>query len=309
MDLRNLSDQYMQAQAKTLNQVITSIRTYYAENVVSRVKASNGQTQTLHTFHNVDGVIPIPATLSIELGEAISAQVGDVVYRFTSDYQFKNRQARALSPFEQRALETFRNSRQGDQVFAEETGTLWDRRVVLATPVILSQACVGCHKSHPESPKKDWKAGDVRVIQTVPLHQPIALNIWAFKWLLAYLAIAGAVGLIFAIVQFRLARSFQGMNNELEANNTFLADISLKISKYLSPQIYRSIFWGEKDVAIHTERTKLTVFFSDFKDFTATTERLQPEELTELLNEYFTAMSAIAHAHGAGYATAIERTE
>lgn len=50
---------------------------------------------------------------------------------------------------------------------------------------------------------------------------------------------------------------------------------------------------------ISTERKKLTIFFSDIKDFTETAEHLQPEELTALLNEYFTEMSAIAHAHGA----------
>jgi class 3 adenylate cyclase len=50
---------------------------------------------------------------------------------------------------------------------------------------------------------------------------------------------------------------------------------------------------------IATERKKLTIFFSDIKDFTQTTERLQPEELTALLNEYFTEMASIAHAHGA----------
>jgi class 3 adenylate cyclase len=38
--------------------------------------------------------------------------------------------------------------------------------------------------------------------------------------------------------------------------------------------------------------------FSDIKDFTQTTERLQPEELTALINEYFTEMSTIAFAHG-----------
>ncbi len=89
------------------------------------------------------------------------------------------------------------------------------------------------------------------------------------------------------------------MNDELAANNEFMAGTSMKISKYLSPQVYKSIFSGEKDSTISTERKKLTVFFSDIKDFTATTERMQPEELTDLLNEYFTEMSKIAEAHGA----------
>jgi adenylate cyclase len=84
----------------------------------------------------------------------------------------------------------------------------------------------------------------------------------------------------------------------LETANEFLATLSMKISRYLSPQIYKSIFSGEKDVTIQTERKKLTIFFSDIQDFTATTERLQPEEITALLNEYFTEMSKIALSHG-----------
>jgi class 3 adenylate cyclase len=72
----------------------------------------------------------------------------------------------------------------------------------------------------------------------------------------------------------------------------------MKISRYLSPQVYKSIFSGQKDVTIHTERKKLTIFFSDIKDFTATTERLAPELITQLLNEYLTEMSNIALAHG-----------
>jgi adenylate cyclase len=41
------------------------------------------------------------------------------------------------------------------------------------------------------------------------------------------------------------------------------------------------------------------VFFSDIADFTATTQDLQSEELTSLLNEYLTEMSEIALGHGA----------
>src|SRR5207244_6275300 len=82
------------------------------------------------------------------------------------------------------------------------------------------------------------------------------------------------------------------------SEHDFLATLSLKISRYISPQVYKSIFSGQKDVTIHTERKKLTIFFSDIQNFTATTERLQPEQITQLLNEYFTEMSAIAHEHG-----------
>ena len=95
-----------------------------------------------------------------------------------------------------------------------------------------------------------------------------------------------------------LNRRLADLNRELEAANDFLVRISTKIAHYIAPQIYKSIFSGQKDVTIHTERKELTIFFSDIKDFTATTERLQPEEITLLLNEYFTEMSAIALKHG-----------
>ncbi len=85
----------------------------------------------------------------------------------------------------------------------------------------------------------------------------------------------------------------------LDEKNAVLQELSVKLSKYLSPQIYQSIFSGERDVVITTERKKLTVFFSDLKDFTSTTEDMQPEDLTALLNNYLTEMSQIALRYGA----------
>jgi class 3 adenylate cyclase len=71
------------------------------------------------------------------------------------------------------------------------------------------------------------------------------------------------------------------------------------LSKYLAPQVYQSIFSGDRDVSLDTTRKKLTVFFSDLKDFTQITDDLEPEDLADLLNEYFTEMSEIALEHGA----------
>ena len=85
----------------------------------------------------------------------------------------------------------------------------------------------------------------------------------------------------------------------LDEKSKMMEELSLKLAKYLSPQVYESIFSGEQDVSLNTKRKKLTVFFSDIKDFTQTTEDLQPEDLTYLLNSYFTEMSSIALKHGA----------
>jgi class 3 adenylate cyclase len=47
------------------------------------------------------------------------------------------------------------------------------------------------------------------------------------------------------------------------------------------------------------QRKKLTIFFSDIAGFTETTDMLESEELTSLLNQYLREMSAIALEHGA----------
>ena len=299
LDLRNISDQNLSSQATTLNRVISTFRSYYASNVINRIIAAKGVAHPLSTYLDTEGGIPIPATLSIELGKSIGAEEGNVEYRFVSEFPFTNRKPYKLAPFELTALRTFQADHGSSKALTQVIGGLVDRKITVATPVVMGSACVACHNTHPQSPKKDWRVGDIRGIQAITVHQPLAFSIWSFKWLLSYMALAGSVGLLFAVGQFGLAREFNVLNTELELKNAFLSKISANLSKYLSPQIYRTIFLGEKNVEISTERKKLTVFFSDIKDFTATTERLQPEELTAVLNEYFTEMSAIAEAHGA----------
>lgn len=97
----------------------------------------------------------------------------------------------------------------------------------------------------------------------------------------------------------RSEAELNSLTKDLNNKNQMLEGLSNKLSKYLSPQVYESIFTGERDVELRTERKKLTVFFSDLKDFTSTTENMQPEDLTALLNFYFAEMSQIAIEHGA----------
>ena len=78
-----------------------------------------------------------------------------------------------------------------------------------------------------------------------------------------------------------------------------LQSLSTKLSKYLSPQVYESIFSGEKDVTLSSSRKKLTIFFSDIVNFTDTTDQMESEDLTSLLNEYLSEMTDIALRYGA----------
>jgi adenylate cyclase len=298
LDLRGLADSNLRRQASDLNSIITSVRGYYASNVVGRILAAPPGTTTrvVHNYEDVPGAIPIPATLSLELGKVISQQQQNIAYRFVSDHPFANRAPHPLDQFETDALRRLREN--PNQMISMSSNSLLVDQVRWVSPVTMAQACVSCHNAHPESLKRDWKVGDVRALQEVTIAQPIIGNIFAFNYLLTYFALVAVIGFIFIALQRRQARVIQSMNTELETANEFLASLSMKISRYLSPQIYKSIFSGQKEVIIQTERKKLTIFFSDIQGFTATTERLQPEEITALLNEYFTEMSKIALSHG-----------
>src|SRR4029078_5972309 len=75
LDLTDLSKTALRRQAADLNSVITSVRSYYAANVVGRILATpDGTTRVVHNYESVPGAIPIPATLSLELGRVIGAQ-------------------------------------------------------------------------------------------------------------------------------------------------------------------------------------------------------------------------------------------
>ena len=63
---------------------------------------------------------------------------------------------------------------------------------------------------------------------------------------------------------------------ELEQQRSRLEGLSNQLAKYLPPQIHQALFSGKYDTKITTQRKKLTVFFSDIKDFTRTVESLQP---------------------------------
>jgi len=88
-------------------------------------------------------------------------------------------------------------------------------------------------------------------------------------------------------------------NRLVNDKNQMLESLSAKLSKYLSPQLYKSIFSGEKNVDVAAQRKKLTIFFSDIAGFTETTDLLESEELTALLNQYLREMSSIALEYGA----------
>jgi class 3 adenylate cyclase len=93
-------------------------------------------------------------------------------------------------------------------------------------------------------------------------------------------------------------RTLKKKTQQLEEKNQQLGSLAKKLAKYLSPEIYNSIFTGEKEVNLETSRKKLTIFFSDVIGFTTLTDTLEPEALAKLLNSYLKEMADVATCYG-----------
>ena len=87
-------------------------------------------------------------------------------------------------------------------------------------------------------------------------------------------------------------------SNDLEETNKILKKAQDQISKYIDPNVTEKIFKGEFTAELSHKRTKLTMFFSDIKDFTQFTDASDPEDVAKLLNEYLGEMAQIVRAWG-----------
>ncbi|MBU0681584.1 MAG: adenylate/guanylate cyclase domain-containing protein [Proteobacteria bacterium] len=68
--------------------------------------------------------------------------------------------------------------------------------------------------------------------------------------------------------------------------------------RYVAPEVVQEVIRNPSSLSLKGETKELTVFFSDIRDFTAISERLTPEQLSQLMNEYLTAMSNLIMESG-----------
>jgi class 3 adenylate cyclase/HAMP domain-containing protein len=99
----------------------------------------------------------------------------------------------------------------------------------------------------------------------------------------------------------RLYGELHGLNANLQvqvAEQVAQLERATVLRRYLSPQLADSILAGAMDVGATSRRKNLTIFFSDIRGFTPLSERMEPEELVDLLNQYLGAMTEIVFKHG-----------
>jgi Protein of unknown function (DUF3365) len=155
--------------AEYVHSVIQADRTIYTTEVVERMQM-RGTVFASENWRET-GRLPLPAQFLIEAGRLVAEKPNGIRFRLISRWAI-NKRNRPTTEFEQTGLtEILVNTNRPYTGVATEGGT----RVfqALYPDKAVSQTCIGCHNAHPNSPKKDFKPGDVMggILLTIPLPQ------------------------------------------------------------------------------------------------------------------------------------------
>ncbi|MEB3352727.1 MAG: DUF3365 domain-containing protein [Cyanobacteriota bacterium] len=275
----------MELQADEISTLVTSIRAYYADNVIARLQAADGKAVYTEDYRNVHGGIPIPATLSIELGALFDNAHSDgrIAYEFISDYPFAKRATRPLDAFEREALEAFRADPKRKTITQLQGNGLGRSSYRLTTPVLMRQACVTCHNAHPDSPKRDWQVGDVRGIQEVTVRGLRVDGFGRLSFLLGYVSLVGVVSLGATSVFRQQSRKLAQVNHRLVDANQRESALTARMADQLQEL---SIFGSVVDYSI------VGISVADMR---------QPDEPLIYVNNAFTALTGYSRELAVGY--------
>lgn len=73
--------------------------------------------------------------------------------------------------------------------------------------------------------------------------------------------------------------------------------LKMSFARYVSSHILDEILRTESPLKLKGERRKVTLLFSDIRQFTQLAEKLPPEDVVQLLNEYFEQMIEVIFSH------------
>lgn len=91
----------------------------------------------------------------------------------------------------------------------------------------------------------------------------------------------------------KLLRQTKKLTRVSDTQQNKLNRILKRLMRYVSYQLYKKITQGKEKVDILASRKRLTVFFSDIKDFSVISSRMEGEALSEFLNLYLDEMTKI----------------
>lgn len=176
-----------------------SLRTFYSEQVVGKIKTIPGVKPTA-SYQGEAGAIPVPTTFILDYMHSASQDRGRDI-RLVSPYPWPSRQNRTLDEFQTKAWASL--SQDPGSVVSSRVEQNGRQYLRVAVADSMSESCVACHNSHPDSPRRNWKVGDVRGLIEVfqPLDEAIA-SAYSLSWKLI-----GAVAAVCAVLTLSLLLS------------------------------------------------------------------------------------------------------
>jgi hypothetical protein len=145
--------------ARLTSEAMRIFNEVYATEVVERMKGHG--IEVTHDYRGKPGAIPLPAILSVELAKRIAEQCGGKEIRLYSDLPFPWT-VKDGGPRDDFEFEALRRLKQFPDKPYHRFETYGDRTVLrYATANRIGSSCIGWHNGHPQSPKTDWKEGDV----------------------------------------------------------------------------------------------------------------------------------------------------
>ena len=91
-----------------------------------------------------------------------------------------------------------------------------------------------------------------------------------------------------------LAIAINNMAQGLEERERLKTGFARYVSQYALEELLKT----DQPIALKGERKKVTILFSDIRQFTSIAERLPPEKVLKLLNEYFEEMIDVIFSYG-----------
>jgi PAS domain S-box-containing protein len=204
--------------SQTMVEQIKLTRGYYVKEVVGDVKKYAPNITFDYAHEGVDGKLAFPTSLIHELSDIYTKNTG-ITIRLYSEYPFKPKANRVLSPTQKEAL----------NYINQENNNIWIKRDTIQGKEVLrvavpdymtQQACVNCHNTHKDKTWDfDWKLGDKRGVLEVitPLDESIDANIVLKYKILILIFISMFILVVFYSISFILReKELEDKNEDLE---------------------------------------------------------------------------------------------
>lgn len=144
---------------------------------------------------------------------------------------------------------------------------------------------------------EDNTAFAVGIILSLVVHRPQLMLSSNIQISAASLIGVATYFLVYAVYMHQRFHRLAQAQKKLENEQKWHKIRAYKLSRYLPPTVWQAINSGD-DKNLQAERKRISVFFSDIKDFSQLSEEIEAEALTELLNHYLTEMSKIVTQYG-----------